>query len=278
MLFSFALQANSTATTPKEKCRQLATIEGAGLAEAVKLDLLNGFWTEILTTGAVETSKSLNRVIYQFNENGLVDMIREREGCETTIQTNRWTVASYGSQSFLFIDKPNASGQVMYQLEQTCEGVTLTNTSSAIKVKLGFKPKKKAEMLSQVRSTLMGNWKSITYPFDLTKDLNTCGTFEPMQDAYLSYRFAPDGSYVRTMGTSKLEIKEYGYWELSDDGNYIVFHVCASKNPESAVRTYLAEIAHLNTGEMVMKQALHGAGDFESLFCTQAKTFFLNRA
>lgn len=277
LAFTVTLSATTPYNAPDERCRQIAGMSNQLLkpTDVLKLDLETGLWESLLISEG-ETASAAT-ILFQFHEYGMMDKIITEANGETKFESSFWRVENFGGKPFLILSHPDSSAEVLYKVEQTCEGLVLTNIANEQATVLEYRKKSNAKTLDSIKSSLSGKWSSITYPFDLTNDLNRCGTFETMKDAYLKYAFAPNGTYRKNMGTAHLDIEESGYWELSADGKFLILHATKNGIAEQAYSTIIAEIAHINDGEMVLKQALHGAGDFETLFCTENKTFFFNK-
>lgn len=271
LMLSISVSATNPVNSPDKRCRQMVTDNNQNLtlAQKVELDLMEGIWSKESETGAATLS---------FREFGALDKMTATANGNMNFESCFWKIETYGGKPFLVMSDPNCKEETIYKTEQTCEGMILTDISTEKPVLLKYVRKASAKTLATMRTSLSGKWASITYPFDITKDLNRCGTFEEMKDAYLTWEFRPDGKYVKHMGTAKLDIEETGVWEISENGKFLVLRpVKDDANPETSTGAYIAEVAHLDTGEMVLKHALQGGGDFETLFCTEVKTFYFNK-
>jgi hypothetical protein len=264
--------------SPEERCREI-TLEKADspdLVETVKSDLISGKWVLENEFFGLTNSKSTKTAFYFYNY-GMADLVNF--DTENGIQLNSylWRIEKYGKEAFLVLTSKEEMSEKLFKVNQNCTGIELTNAINGDRVTLVYKRIMEKDAIKSIKTSLSGNWDCMTYPFDITRNSETCGTFEQMDGAYLKYKFNPDGTYTKNLGTSHLDIEEQGFWEVSEDGQYIIFHAAKRGNANEVFATYVAEVSHLNYGEMVLKQALHGNGEFDTLFCTQIKTFFFNK-
>jgi hypothetical protein len=265
--------------SPEERCREIIKVAemSPDVVSNVKADLVSGKWIveqELLGTSQFQSS---NTSLYFYNY-GMADLLSTDSENGIQLITYLWRIEKFGEEPFLVLTSKEDRSEKLFKVEQTCKGINLTNAVSGDKTSMVFQKIKEASELNDIRFNLTGSWDCMTYPFDITSDTETCGTFEKMNGAFLSYELNEDGTYSKKLGTTHMEVEEKGFWEVSEDGKYIIFHAAKRGNAEEVFATYVAEVSHLNYGEMVLKQALHGTGDFDTLFCTDIKTFFFNKA
>jgi hypothetical protein len=265
--------------SPEERCREIIKVAemSPDVVSNVKADLVSGKWIveqELLGTSQFQSS---NTSLYFYNY-GMADLLSTDSENGIQLITYLWRIEKFGEEPFLVLTSKEDRSEKLFKVEQTCKGINLTNAVSGDKTSMVFQKIKEASELNDIRFNLTGSWDCLTYPFDITSDTETCGTFEKMNGAFLSYELNEDGTYSKKLGTTHMEVEEKGFWEVSEDGKYIIFHAAKRGNAEEVFATYVAEVSHLNYGEMVLKQALHGTGDFDTLFCTDIKTFFFNKA
>lgn len=265
--------------SPEERCREIIKVaeQSPDVVSKVKADLISGKWMveqKLLGTSQMQSS---NTSLY-FYDYGMADLVSMHPQNSIQLITYLWRVEKFGEEAFLVLTSKEGRSEKLFKVEQTCKGINLTNAVNGDKTSMVFQRIKEAAELNDIRYNLTGSWDCMTYPFDITTDTETCGTFEKMDGAYLAYQLNEDGTYTKNLGTTHMDVEENGFWEVSEDGKYIIFHAAKRGNAEEVFATYVAEVSHLNYGEMVLKQALHGTGDFDTLFCTDIKTFFFNKA
>lgn len=268
--FSFA--NTPTNLDPETGCRKISFDlynKELTLADRFRLDLENGTWLQEVT--------DIKKATYQFHDYGLVDVLTVTADKQVDFKSLSWKVEILDNLPFLVLSDGASTQRVLFQLEQTCKGMNLKNVFNSTSTELVFQPVYNSKVLNKIKFALSGKWTSITYPFDLTDDLQKCGTFESMKGAYLEYEFRPDGTFEKRMGADHLQMEEQGYWELSADGQYLIMHGVSYENPEKIYATTVAELSHVNPGELVLTQALHVSGDFDTLFCTEIKSFYFNK-
>lgn len=125
--------------------------------------------------------------------------------------------------------------------------------------------------LNKIQHMLTGVWSNASYPYDIITDLSECGAFEAIEGAYLQYEFRKDGTYTRKYGSKHMDLIENGRYELSRNGEYLIFFANTDDVSPSAQQSGVAKIAHLATGELVLEQALE-TDDFADFFCTKYKS------
>lgn len=271
LMVQFSFATNPT-TTPDTGCRKFTFQNNNELSQADKfrLDLQNGTW--------VQRGQDSKTAVYQFHDYGLVDVLTSGADQSADFKSLYWTVEVFENQAFLLLSGGAGISSQLFKLEQTCTGMNLSNSATAETTDLTFQPFANAKILDKIRFSLSGKWTSITYPFDLTDNLEKCGTFESIKGAFLEYEFKENGTYSKKMGAEHLQIEEQGYWEVSADGKYLIMHGVGYTNPEQIYATTVAELSYVNPGELVLTQALHVSGDFETIFCTEIKSFYFHKS
>ncbi|MCB0663445.1 MAG: hypothetical protein KDC24_11940 [Saprospiraceae bacterium] len=265
--------------SPEERCREILKVPtiSPDVVSNVKADLISGKWMveqELLGSSQFQSS---NTNLYFYNY-GMADLVSTDPQTGIQLITYLWRVEKFGEEPFLVLTSKEGRSEKLFKVEQTCKGINLTNAVSGEKTTMVFQKIKEEKELNGIKFNLTGSWDCMTYPFDITTNTETCGTFEKMEGAYLKYEMKEDGTYTKNLGTDQMDVEEKGFWEVSEDGQYIIFHAAKRGNAEEIFATYVAQVSHLNYGEMVLKQALHGTGEFDTLFCTDIKTFFFNKA
>lgn len=235
------------------------------LKEQFRKDLMSGIWKE----EAVAPSKIQQTV--QFHDYGLVETFTYKKGKFIGHELALWRIEEFNNGIFLVWINTQMEQENLLEVQQTCDGIVLTNVETKEVLNFNYKPNVDTKAKQFAESTLQGNWDNATYPFDLTDSMNDCGTFEVMKKAFLKYKFNEDGTYEKTYGNAKVELKESGIWEVSEDGGFVVFLATIDQDPEQVYQTSVAKIRHINIDELVLEQAL-SSHEFNDLFCTKIKT------
>ena len=232
--------------------------------ERVEFDLMNGVWTETFLA-------SNARKVMQFNEYGIVDVLNFDENGIGSYSNYMWRMEEFNGHPFLVLNNGQMEEELLFRIESTCQGLILSDPVSQEEIQLDYTPRKPEAKVNYSKAMLIGSWSSVTYPFDVTNDYDACGAFEQIEGAYLNYEFTPDGAYVKRYGSKNIHFEERGTFELSKDGQYILFHASGSDQTEDVIGTSLAKVRHLSMGELVLEQALKSS-DFADFFCTELKT------
>ena len=162
-------------------------------------------------------------------------------------------------------------------MTQHCEGITLEDVVTKEEILLEYNPKMRPERVAEVKQLIEGTWESVAYPYDISSSMDHCGTFEQMKGAYLTYTFNEDGTFVRNIGSAMLNIEESGYWEISADGDFVVFHFMAENNPEMTYAVSCASLEQIDSGNLNLLQTIETI-DFQTFFCTSLKEFKFQRS
>lgn len=117
------------------------------------------------------------------------------------------------------------------------------------------------EKAAQMHAALAGKWENTMYPFDENAS-------KMVENAFLSYHFHLDGSYVKTLGGAKKSIEEHGRWEVTPDGEQILLFSADDTFPQTI------RIKYIQADELVLEHALKCN---ELNFCTQHKSFYFNK-
>lgn len=248
------------------KCR-IAVREinyAVGNVQRIENDLIHGIWT----------LKSLNsKLIFQFKDFGMLDLIELKETGNTAYKNALWQVEEINGRAVLVITEKDMRQRRQFGVEQTCLGVVLKDQESLEELKLIHQSASNSMKINLMKANLVGDWTNVTYPFNLATELDQCGTFEEMKGAFLRYRFNPDGTFQLTYGSSMMTVRESGCWELGINGEYVLLHVTEKNGVKQPAETKLAKIVYVGDHELLMEQSLLTSGEFSDFFCTDQKTF-----
>ncbi|MEO1517756.1 MAG: hypothetical protein AAFV95_22225 [Bacteroidota bacterium] len=262
----------------KSSCRlSLFQSEDMPLQLRVENDLLNGVWVEDFDEDNVVTRMER---IFQFRDFGIMEEVAIYDDGNTIHRQHFWKLDIRDGRIYLDIADDNLMEVMLYEVEQTCEGIILTDLSTGQPSYFEYSEKQPDIYVTALFHNFVGHWNVAAYPYEIKtaaqEDAN-CGTETPMPGAYLELNFKSDGTYTKWMGSEEAESVERGFWEISDDGQYLVFHVSKEGTPESVYTTQYARIKDVRTGKFYLEHSLT-TSDVEGLFCTDFKTFSFQRA
>ena len=233
-MFAFH-STSSNSTNASEIChlenRNLDT--ELSLGNRIRLDLTSGVW---MTDDICQKSN----VSIQFNQKGNANFIFEaKENTRPDFLQYSWELEKIGSMYFLIWSEEQCQKESMFKIEQTCEGILLTDPATDSEICLKKMPKIADNKMDFLRMSLIGNWENASYPF-------VGSGKKKMKNAFFHYQFNANGTYLIEFGNRKRTFSENGNWEISRDGKYVLFY-------QNGKKINLAKIAHLDLDEMVLK-------------------------
>jgi len=231
-----AFASNNFITTAPETldCRDYAMDLSLSPTQLVAQDLIHGLWTQSESEGTIK--------MFQFNEAGIVDILRTDAESNTSYNNTLWSVTEYDGQAFLVLTDHDMAHQRLFKVVQNCEGIILTNIAGSHQLTLLYRPLTNPIKVNLVKANLVGDWTSISMA-----DTNT-----PLS---LRYQMNADGSYARLLGSGRQEMPERGVWEISKDGQFILFHACKRTSPEKYVSTKVVRIVHVDDHTLQLEPA-----------------------
>jgi len=126
---------------------------------------------------------------------------------------------------------------------QNCEGIILTNIISTDVSVLHYQPLTNPVKVNLMKANLVGDWTSISL----------AGPGAPQ--VTLRYQMNAGGSYTRLLGLGQKEIPEHGVWEISKDGQFILFHAGKLGTPDKCVETKVVRIAYVDGHTLQLEPA-----------------------
>ncbi len=265
------LVATTFAGTPELDCREAYT-NNPDLSQKARVatDLVEGTWKIHWQNGQGKTGQII------FHEFGAADQILKNSDGTYMFHQSQWTLEEYNNALFLVISHLEGENRTnMYRVFQTCDGIDLTDIGSLERLSFKFAGKKGNAPVDYMSQNLTGEWISNGYAFDHATDMEDCGTFQPMKDAFLQYSFRGDGTYARALGNRGMTIRESGFWDITEDGRFLLMHV-KDVSGNQILRTDVAELAQMQDGSFAIRQALVNK-DKNDLFCTNLKEFGFTR-
>ena len=232
-------------------CRDaIANLEFTSPEKALRQDLLSGKWT---------LNTACEQKILDFHSFGLVDIYTIEQNKSTEVQSYVWRTITKSYRPVLMIMDPGTHEAVYYEAEQLCEGIILNSKELESSQLLEFNPTLSEGELNKIKENITGDWKT---------DID--------HSVMVHYIFRQDGSYTRFLGNSENKITEHGFWNISDDGRYLVFKITDDKKVEGVFKTIYAKIVENSAGKLSLEQPICIAG-MESVFKTNSKVHSYKR-
>ena len=243
-------------------CRESGIYDNLNLSYALKVenDLQDGVWT---TSQNKETAN-----VYRFQDDGILEIIQADASGEPRYESYMWRIEEYNNQAFLVLTTSDFKHELLYQTLPNCQGMVLVDPVSIDQVNLIYNPDTASADQRQINKRLAGVWENASYPYDLTNNFDDCGTFEPIDGAYLQYQFKSDGTFTKRFGSHLMQLEESGIYEIVGEGQYILFHTATS---DGNYTHHVARIKYIDYGELVLEQTLESE-DFAQFFCSSLKS------
>lgn len=224
------------------KCRDyLSNVDkGSTSLEHIKLDLLNGKWSLNETTD--------NETIFLFDENGTLHQFDKDFEGHTSYQALFWDVAFLKGQPILKLTEMDHHEKWM-NIEQTCDGLTLTSIYGQEVLNLGFQPFTAPKKLDKATNSLMGDWANVTA-------LEATNEASKTQGAFLNYNFESNGRFVHEYGNQASSVTEKGQWELSRDGQFLLLHIFECSEPNLVQGVKVIKVNHLDGHALVLEEVM----------------------
>lgn len=272
ILFTLMMSLSMTVSAhlPEVACREFIA-QGQFASEKARLaaDLTGGIW-QLQTQRLGDAEGQLI-----FHDFGMADEILTHADGTMSYDRLHWTVESYNGAVFLVVTQTGAEGRTnLYRMTPTCEGMDLVDAASLERIRLIHRGGK-IKAIANMAHYLTGAWVATEYPFDIARDMDDCGTFEPIRGAFLQYSFWSNGTFVREWGNAGITYREQGFWDVTADGDYLLLHV-AGTDGQTILRTDVSRIEGMGNGTFDIRQSLE-SGNSSDQYCTQVKTFGFRR-
>lgn len=255
LMLGLILAAFATASVDtKPDCREsLAKIDDSlTLPAQIQEDLLQGVWVQ-------KTGESLETLL-QFSDSGdaiFLDVIKMSAVYETGRYA--WYLELENQDPILVLRDLDTHETYRLLVEQTCQGIDLTNTLTGHRQSYRYLPGSERLMQQQQRS-LTGNWEHVLPKVTLS---NPCVGGDDqsvtLENASLRFEFRPDGTFTRVLSSrhSGLRLEEEGTWEISKDGGRLFLHC---RDADGNPITQCTRIKYLQMDELVLEQPLAVSG------------------
>ena len=250
-------------------CRTLYTSSNPNisLTQKISLDLIHGLWAN---ETKVNGNKTLSRTLMQFDAKGSMSWFQINASGEQHFSNYAWLVVLLEEEPILVLKNIETKQESYYFLKHTCLGIELKNEHLNELINLKHHPRSDTKKVNSIRQQLVGNWKNSFYPFEIVT-AGTDNTYQkPVEGAFFQYEFKADGTFTRSFGGTKKNIREAGKWEISKDGSFVFFHTFS----KGIKQTSIAKIKHLQLDELVLEQSLCSK---KAAFKTGLKQFYFNK-
>ncbi|TAK41165.1 MAG: hypothetical protein EPO28_09000 [Saprospiraceae bacterium] len=234
---SAAFASGNFITTEPETldCRVYATNRSLSPTQLVAEDLIHGMWTINEESGA--------KKMFQFNEYGIADILQSDANGNTNYSNALWSVREYEGRALLVLTNHDMAHEQLFKVVQNCEGIILTNIISTDESVLHYQPLTNPVTVNLVKASLVGDWTSISL------------TGPGAPQVSLHYQMNAGGSYTRLLCLGQKEMPERGVWEISKDGQFILFHVEKPGTPDKCVETKVVRIAYVDDHTLQLEPA-----------------------
>lgn len=205
---------------------------GMSPSQIVQYDLTHGFWVEYDFFGGQRT--------YQFNDNGLADILEADANGRIFYHNLQWEVgARNGLVVLSLIESGNATK--MLAVQRTCEGVTMTDLLTMETTHLAYMPLVNEEKINKLKTNLLGDWTNVT----ITKSA--------LKGAFKTIRFRRDGTFTMERDGIYQTSREAGAWEVSKDSQYLLLYIAGAEG-KSLRETVVVKISQLDDHSLEILQ------------------------
>ncbi len=272
--FTFANTGNHTNPNTKDTF-EYNKITDLNVTQVITL-LQDGTWFHNNLEN--ETLHLTDKTFYQFLDFGMVDIITESKDGNISLHHMFWTVENTSTGFDLILTDPPTMENFTIPLKSLDYNRILMGNEQETQLVLSTPVSTNNALKNDIQTALTGAWEMNTYPFDIATSIDQCGAFEAMKGSYFNLDLNEDGTYTKSFGSLMVNLEETGIWEVSNDGNYILFHAVGNNNAENVYATKLAKIKKMDNDQIIIRQALDAPGSyFEDMFCTITKDFVFDK-
>ncbi len=250
--------ANTLTNSDLAKCRDYSpnVLKGLSTTSLVEHDLVNGMWTSTNKNGIEKT--------YQFTSEGLLQMLSTDKKGYKSYQSIFWRIDEFDAKPFLILSNENGTEKLM-RINQTCEGLLLTDMVCEEIVSLNYQPLRASKRFNLTRAYLVGEWTNVSM-FDSSKGN------EQLNGSFFGYQFFANGTFVCEYGNAKSSVTENGVWEISKDCQFLLLHA-SDENDETDIKaTKVIRIAQVDDHGLILEQIMKSS-DVNDFFNANNKTY-----
>ena len=234
------------------ECR-FGTPSESSTASQISANLPTGIWNGRNQCGQT--------VSLHFFEDGLVQWLTQSNSEEMSSRLFNWKcLPDHQADATLVLTDWQSGEPLFFSIEANCNALAIQGKDC--KLQLKYNKAASAAELQRTKQLLTGNWENTTYPFDFDPEDKTA-----LQEAYLTYRFLPNGRFERKIGNRDRQVEESGDWFLAKDGEHVVLSFDDGK-------ATVAQLKYVRVDELVIHHLLSCQ---DETFNTVEKDFFFNR-
>ena len=208
-------------------------------SQIAHFDLTHGIWQEDDRYGGQRT--------YQFNDDGLADILETSANGRATYHNAQWSVKAFDDLVVLTMKERDDYRERLFNLERTCEGVVLTGLTNMESFNLIYQPLAGQKKLNRLKKSLVGEWTNVT----LTKNA--------IKGALKTIKFRSDGTFLMEREGVFQPEKEQGVWEISKDGKYLLFYVAEGLEQDGLQETVVVKINSVDDHSLELVQPVEFA-------------------
>ncbi len=235
----------SSQAMPTDNCRKFpGKARGSdAMKYQVEADLLQGVWT-------VGHGDQLSEML-SFDASGRA--VRHEafaDGQHFGTDQLRWSVQLINHEPVLTLVEEGGSTLESYQVDQTCDGVVLTDLTTGQRTEYAYSRPDRMRKLNRL-SQLAGQWVN-TQPDLMLRPICEDGRTVRIELAEVRYTFREDGTFAKLISSRKdpaLRYAETGQWTVSADGKHLILH---QQDESGEMISLFAPIKHLEMDEMVL--------------------------
>lgn len=223
------------------KCRDYVSDweKGLSIVQLIEKDLTLGTWTNTVSNG--------NENTYLFTEEGLLQiLVTDKKGFKS-YESTFWRVSVFDNQPFLVLSNNNREEKLM-RVDQTCNGLTLTDMVASDVMLLDYQPIRASKKLNLTKAYMVGEWTNVT----------AIETNQPEKafGAHINYQFEADGTFTYDIGNNDFEKSKKGTWQISKDGQFLLLHVAEGDNLETIEETQVIRIAQVDDHGLMLEHVM----------------------
>lgn len=244
-LFFFFLSASvpllSAASGHFFTCREYKLDPKMEPERLIAYDLTHGLW---MPEG--EPFRSI-----QFYEDGTAISFYSSDDI-TTVSFLVWSVASVNGLTHLSVLNSSDGSLQQYAVSINCEGLSLLNTVTYEVQQMHYRPVAASSKLSEIKADLCGEWTAYA------------GQIRHGEPQAIRIFFEKNQEYTRLLDMGNIEKPERGFWEISKDGNYLLFHACRRNQPTVCESTTVYRIVYCDDHSLQLQQVSVGLANQEN--------------
>lgn len=237
------LSATDIYSAKNARCREMAKpLAGVKTEIWIAQDLQNATW------------EAPNESTYEFFPNG--DMFLFSKNKKEAVP-GAWDVEIQNGKPVLIMAEKNRIATTYY-VEQTCEGLDLTDVVNHDAFSLHHRPLALPGKNLEMKKNLLGEWTNVTF-FDSDKKCDHAA------GGHFNYTFNKNGNYECNYGSQSHNNIEKGKWTISKDGQFLLLK---TNTGEASI----VKIANLDNHGMVLEQAMN-TNKISDFFCSDLTAF-----